>query len=111
MTVTFMAILRGFRKPDGLLCHYPVFSIDENRFFPSHLLAVDEEFFSACFLKFAMACFNRRRAEQTNPLMSPIHAPQELIKQLPPWTTAQPGMTALTQCPVLKSTENPGSHL
>ena len=84
MTVTFMAMLRGFRKPDGLLCHYPVFSIDENRFFPSHLMAVDEEFFSACFLKFAMACFNRRRAEQTNPLMSPIHAPPEMLKELPP---------------------------
>jgi acetyl esterase/lipase len=28
VAVTFLAILRGFRKPDGLLLYYPVFSID-----------------------------------------------------------------------------------
>ena len=84
MTVTFLSILRGFRKSDGVLCHYPVFSLDENRFFPSHLIAIDEEFITSCFLKFSMACFNRRRAEQVNPIMSPIHAPTSLIRQLPP---------------------------
>jgi len=28
VAVSILAILRGFRKPDGLLLHYPVFSID-----------------------------------------------------------------------------------
>ena len=84
MTVTMLAVLRGFRKPDGILCHYPVFSIDQDRFFPSLLLSVDEELLSSVFMKFALACFNRRQASVINPIMSPIHAPTDLIRELPP---------------------------
>ena len=84
MTVTFLSILRGFRKPDGVLCHYPVFSLDSKRFFPSHLIAIDEEVMTRCFLSFSAACFNRLRAEPVNPMLSPIHAPTSLIRQLPP---------------------------
>ena len=84
MTVTMLAVLRGFRKPDGILCHYPVFGIDENRFFPSLLLAVDEELLSSCFMKFALACFTRKGGSAVNPIMSPMHAPPDLIKELPP---------------------------
>ena len=83
MSVSMLAVLRGFRKPDGILTHYPVFGIDENRFFPSLLLSVDEELLSSCFLKFALACFNRKQANVVNPIMSPIHAPTDLIKELP----------------------------
>jgi len=28
VSVSFLAAIRGFRKPHGLLMHYPVFSID-----------------------------------------------------------------------------------
>ena len=28
VAVSFLAAVRGFRRPDGLLMHYPVFSID-----------------------------------------------------------------------------------
>jgi len=42
VSVTLLAILRGFRKPDALLVHYPVWSMDITRFFPSSLLTVDE---------------------------------------------------------------------
>ena len=83
MSVTILSILRGFRKPDAILCHYPVFSIDEKRFFPSTLLSVDEELLSSCFLKFALACFNREKADPCNPVMSPLHAPTEILKRLP----------------------------
>ena len=80
MTVSMLAVLRGFRKPDGILCHYPVFSIDEDRFFPSLMLSVDEELLSSCFMKFALACFTRKGGCSNNPIMSPIHAPTDLIK-------------------------------
>ena len=84
MSVTILSLIRGFRKPDGILCHYPVFSIDETRFFPSTLLSIDEELLSSCFLKFAMACFNREKSNPVNPVMSPIHAPTDILKLLPP---------------------------
>lgn len=50
MTVAMLAALRGFRQPDGILCHYPVFCVDEKRFFPSVLLSVDEDLLSSSFL-------------------------------------------------------------
>ena len=49
LTVNFLAILRGFRRPDALLVHYPVGCVDINRFFPSQLLSVDEEMLSQLF--------------------------------------------------------------
>lgn len=43
LSVTLLAMLRGFRLPDGIFVHYPVLTIDPLMFFPSHLIAVDEE--------------------------------------------------------------------
>jgi acetyl esterase/lipase len=34
VAVALLAVIRGFRKPDGILVHYPVFSVDP-RFYPS----------------------------------------------------------------------------
>jgi acetyl esterase/lipase len=59
VSVSLLCALRGFRKPDGILVHYPVFSIDQFRFFPSMLLAMDEELLSQSFMKFCLACFIR----------------------------------------------------
>ena len=84
LAVTLLAILRGFRKPDALLVHYPVWSIDINRFFPSSLLSVDEEMLSQPFLKFALACFVRNGGNpDKSPICSPILAPDALIRLLP----------------------------
>ena len=85
LTVNFLAILRGFRRPDALLVHYPVGCVDINRFFPSQLLSVDEEMLSQPFLKFALACFMRSGGNpDKSPLCSPILAPDALIRLLPP---------------------------
>jgi hormone-sensitive lipase len=46
LSTTLLAMVRGFRLPDALLVHYPVWCIDINRFFPSSLLALDEELLS-----------------------------------------------------------------
>jgi len=45
VAVSYLAIIRGFRRPDGILVHYPVFSVDP-KFYPSTLLAMDEELLS-----------------------------------------------------------------
>ena len=84
MTVTMLAALRGFRRPDAILCHYPVFCIDPHRFFPSMLLAVDEELLSSSFMVFALTCFTRNGGKtDTNPILSPSNAPNALLKLLP----------------------------
>jgi len=46
VTVAFLAAVRGFRKPDGILVHYPVFTTGSSRFHPSTLLSLDEELLS-----------------------------------------------------------------
>lgn len=85
VTVAMLAALRGFRKPDAILCHYPVFCVDERRFFPSVLMSVDEELLSSAFLQFALTCFTRKGGKtDSNPLLSPIYAPDALLKLLPP---------------------------
>lgn len=50
VSVTLLAMLRGFRGPDGLFCHYPVFMIDPLKFYPSVLLCLDEELLNQGFL-------------------------------------------------------------
>ena len=45
VSVALLAAVRGFRRPDGILIHYPVFSCG-TRFFPSLLLSLDEELLS-----------------------------------------------------------------
>lgn len=43
VTVSMLAAIRGFRIPDAIVTHYPVFNIDTKVFYPSMLLACDEE--------------------------------------------------------------------
>ena len=81
--VTMLAILRGFRKPDGLLIHYPVFSIN-SKFFPSSLLSFDDELLRTSFLKFALGCFTNKGGNQEEcPLLSPMVACDALLNRLP----------------------------
>ena len=50
VAVSFLAALRGFRVPDAIFAAYPVFSVDLNRFFPSVMIACDEELLSQPFM-------------------------------------------------------------
>ena len=85
MAVTYLAMLRGFRIPDGIFCHYPAFMLDNLRFFPSLLLCLDEELLNQGFLSFAMACFMRKGGNPAaNLIMSPLYAPDSMIAKLPP---------------------------
>ena len=83
VTVAMLTALRGFRRPDGLIVHYPVFCVGP-KFFPSFLLSLDEELLSQPFLKFVMACFLRKGGDPNkNPLASPICASAKLLNCLP----------------------------
>jgi len=85
LSVNFLSILRGFRRPDALLVHYPVWHTDFNRFFPSLLLSLDEVLLSQTFLKLALNCFTRAGGNPNkSPICSPILAPDDLLRLLPP---------------------------
>jgi len=86
MSVSLLAILRGFRRPDGILVHYPVFSCD-TRFYPSSILSIDEELLSQAFMGCVLACFTRNGGNpEESPILSPINAPLYLLNKLPPIT-------------------------
>ena len=85
MSVIHLSLLRGFRIPDGIFCHYPVFVVDPMRFFPSVLLSVDEELLNQGFLMFALACFTRKGGNPDKScVMSPLYAPDSMLRLLPP---------------------------
>ena len=82
--VSMLAILRGFTKPQAMLCHYPVFSMDLHRFIPSSLIALDEPLLSNALLTFTLACFLRKGGNaKTNPFVSPILCPDLLLSLMP----------------------------
>jgi acetyl esterase/lipase len=86
VSVTMLATLRGFRKPDGLIIHYPVFSVNP-KFYPSSLLSLDEELLNHTFLKFVLASLTRNGGNpDESPLLSPMTACDGLLKRLPKMT-------------------------
>ena len=85
MSVTMLAMLRGFRVADGIFLHYPVLNVDPMSFVPSHLLALDEELLNPAFIAFALGCFARKGGNpEKSCLMSPLLAPDSIIRRLPP---------------------------
>lgn len=84
-SVTLLAMLRGFRLPDGLLTLYPVLSLNMNSFFPSNLMMSDDEVISTGFLIFCSSCVLRKGGNgDVNPVMSPIIAPDCMLRRIPP---------------------------
>ena len=78
-------MLRGFRVPDGIFCHYPVFMIDPLKFYPSLLLCLDEELLNQGFITFTLACFTRKGGNPDKScIMSPLYAPDAMLRRLPP---------------------------
>ena len=85
LSVNLLAILRGFRRPDGLLIHYPVCHTDINRFYPSMLMSVDDIMLSLPFRKIFLGCFLRAGGNpDKSPICSPLLAPLALLRLLPP---------------------------
>ena len=85
VSVAFVAMLRGFRLPDGIFSHYPVYVLDLMRFTPSMLMSIDEEVVNAAFLNFSRACFGRKGGNADRScIMSPLLAPNSMLLALPP---------------------------
>ena len=83
-SVTLLAMLRNFRLPDGIFSIYPCFTLDITSFFPSTMLATDDELISSGFMKLCSACLSRNGCNTTaSPLLSPLLAPDAMIKLMP----------------------------
>jgi len=80
-----MAILRGFQLPDGILLLYPATATNSNHFFPSNLLALDDQLLNFALLRYVTLAFLRKGGDPTNnSLLSPIYAPEEILAKFPP---------------------------
>jgi len=85
LSVTLMAILRGFKVPSFLMAHYPATYVDISTFFPSSLMSLDDPLVTSSFLKYCFLSFNKDgRASQRNPLLGPLYASDYLLKKFPP---------------------------
>jgi len=83
-SVSLLAIIRGFRKPDGVLMHYPVFTMDILRFFPSSLLTIDDVLLNIAFTKTFRNSFLRNGGNpKHSPILSPLLASPKLLSLLP----------------------------
>mmetsp|Transcript_37179 Transcript_37179/g.48920 ORF Transcript_37179/g.48920 Transcript_37179/m.48920 type:complete len:180 (+) Transcript_37179:1853-2392(+) len=85
MSVTVLCLLRGIKPPCGLVPLYPVLTLNLNTFFPSSLMFCDDELLSSGFISFCMACIARKGGNpDRDPIMSPMIAPNAILKLLPP---------------------------
>ena len=85
ISVTILCLLRGIKPPGGLVPIYPVLTINLRHFFPSSLMFADDEILSTGFLTFCNACITRKGGDpESDPIMSPLVAPECLLKLLPP---------------------------
>ena len=56
LTVSNLAILRGFRIPDIIFAYYTNVEL-KVKFFPSNLLGIDDSFLSKFMVEFFEACY------------------------------------------------------
>jgi hormone-sensitive lipase len=78
--VTSLAILRGFRVPDGILLHYPTGNSNVSHFFPSSLLTLDDPLLNFSLMLYVASAFTRKGGDPTkNCLLSTIYTPKFLL--------------------------------
>lgn len=83
--VTSLAILRGFRVPDGIILHYPTCSSNINHFFPSTLLTLDDPLLNFSLMFYIASALTRSGGDSSkNCILSPIYTPKSVLKMYPP---------------------------
>jgi acetyl esterase/lipase len=81
VAVTTLAILRGFRVPDGILLHYPTGNTNVNHFFPSSLLTLDDPLLNFSLMLYVSAAFTRKGGDTSkNCILSTIYTPKSLLR-------------------------------
>eukprot|EP00347_Sterkiella_histriomuscorum_P000824 403374374 len=89
LATALMAVERKFRVPDGLVLCYPALSITKYKFTPSLLMAIDDPMLPYPFLKMCLESYCGDFSQhlvcdpETNHLISPILASDQLLCKLP----------------------------
>eukprot|EP01063_Lacrimia_lanifica_P008292 TRINITY_DN15362_c0_g2_i2.p1 TRINITY_DN15362_c0_g2~~TRINITY_DN15362_c0_g2_i2.p1 ORF type:complete len:938 (+),score=326.71 TRINITY_DN15362_c0_g2_i2:51-2864(+) len=84
VAVTLKAIMKGDRRPDGVVCSYPVLNV-KLAASPSRMLALMDALLPLGLLECCLDAYVGNRVEAVDdPLFSPIAASDALLKQLPP---------------------------
>ncbi|KAJ9452394.1 hypothetical protein DIPPA_52145 [Diplonema papillatum] len=84
VAVALKAAQAGIRMPDGVVCSYPVLNV-KLAASPSRMLALMDSLLPLGILECCLRAYaGPRMADTTHPLMSPIYAPDELLRLLCP---------------------------
>ena len=85
LSLTFRALARRVRPPDGLLLVYPALSADPSRPTPSYLGGLKDPMLSAGLMELCTQSYLTEDSDpSTDPYLSPIVALDSLLQQLPP---------------------------
>ena len=85
-TVSNLSILRGFQRPDAIFAYYANVEL-RTKFYPSNLLGIDDYFLSKFLMEMFEACYfykTQPADHYSSPLLSPLYAPDAMLKHLPP---------------------------
>jgi len=84
-SVTMLALLRGFRRPDGIFSHFPVYTLSNRFFNPSLLNRFDDDIVNLGSYYYMRGSFTRKGGDcERSVLVSPQVAPDEMLKRFPP---------------------------
>ena len=85
MGLVMKAIETKQQLPDGLLLPYPALNLSLARFTPSSLLSLDDLVLHHTFLKLCLKSYISDSADpKSDPYLSPILIPDEILRQFPP---------------------------
>ena len=85
LSLTYRALARRVRPPDGLLLVYPALSADPHRPTPSYLSGLKDPMLSAGLMELCVLSYLSEDSNPSvDPYLSPIQAPDQLLQQLPP---------------------------
>lgn len=85
MAITYMAIKTKLRKPDQILLIYPALALTlEHNWNPSHIFTLEETILSPPLTKICLSSYCTEEESKTNMYASPMFAPDDILRELPP---------------------------
>ncbi len=76
--------MKKLRIPDGLVLVYPALNLNYNNYTPSLLTSLNDMILPHTFLKICLSAYlNENLKPETDPLISPIQASDEILSQYP----------------------------
>ena len=94
--VTALAIIKGWKVPDGLNLIYPAIALSRSLFSPSQILWLDDVYLSATFLSLWVEFYiSEEFGMKKNCILSPAFLPDKILERFPPWRFSCAGQDPL----------------